>query len=206
MKKLSVIAIVAAGLTLAGGGRWAAAMSQFDWGSAASMGFEDANGNASLPAYSQIIVAALHPGVTESQVQSDFAVGNVSKILTQDFDVYNWAPLGWSGGCGPTGLNYQGGAVDLDTMAPAGLVNVEADVSVQNTTMMSYFASKEVYYLAINGTCTYPASRRRPTACRCMLSRAASPRWESGARNRYRIRRAAAPMSSRRIPPCTDST
>ncbi len=162
MKKLSVIAIVAAGLTLAGGGRWAAAMSQFDWGSAASMGFEDANGNASLPAYSQIIVAALHPGVTESQVQSDFAVGNVSKILTQDFDVYNWAPLGWSGGCGPTGLNYQGGAVDLDTMAPAGLVNVEADVSVQNTTMMSYFASKEVYYLAINGTCSYPVAP--PTA------------------------------------------
>ena len=34
--------------------------------------------------FRQIIVAALHTGVTESQVRTDFAVGNVSKILTQD--------------------------------------------------------------------------------------------------------------------------
>ena len=54
-----------------------------------------------MAAYSEIIIAALHPGVTEGQVQTDFGAGNVSKILTQDFDVYNWAPLGWSGGFGP---------------------------------------------------------------------------------------------------------
>ena len=75
--------------------------SQLIWGSAASLSFEDANGDAALAAYFEIIIAALHPGVTDSQVQADFAVGNVSKILTQDFDVYNWAPLGWSGGVRP---------------------------------------------------------------------------------------------------------
>ena len=74
--------------------------SQLIWGSASSLSFEDANGDAALAAYSEMIIAALHPGVTEGQVQTDFGAGNVSKILTQDFDVYNWAPLGWSSGFG----------------------------------------------------------------------------------------------------------
>ena len=111
-----------------------------------------------MAAYSEIIIAALHPGVTDSQVQADFAVGNVSKILTQDFDVYNWAPLGWSGGSGPDSPTYAGGFVDFNLMVPGGLVNVEADVPADNTTMISYFLNKQIYYLAINGTCSVPAT------------------------------------------------
>jgi hypothetical protein len=145
-------------LALAGGSQAQADYSQLIWGSAASLSFEDANGDAALAAYSEIIIAALHPGVTDSQVQADFAVGNVSKILTQDFDIYNWAPLGWSGGSGPGSPTYAGGFVDFNLMVPGGLVNVEADVPADNTTMISYFMNKQIYYLAINGTCSVPAT------------------------------------------------
>ncbi len=158
MRRLSVTVIVAVGLVLANGGPARADYSQLIWGSASSLSFEDANGDAALAAYSEIIIAALHPGVTEGQVQTDFGAGNVSKILTQDFDVYNWAPLGWSGGSGPGSPTYAGGFVDFGLMAPAGLVNVETDVVASNTTMINYFKNKQIYYLAIDGTCSYPAT------------------------------------------------
>ena len=53
---------------------------------------------------------------------------------------------------------YAGGFVDFGLMAPAGLVNVETDVVASNTTMINYFKNKQIYYLAIDGTCSYPAT------------------------------------------------
>ena len=115
MKKLSVIAIVAAGLTLAGGGRWAAAMSQFDWGSAASMGFEERQRErlaaCLFPDHRRRPAPRRHGKPGQVRLRRG---QRVEDCLTQDFDVYNWAPLGWSGGCGPTGLNYRAGPSNIE--------------------------------------------------------------------------------------------
>jgi hypothetical protein len=158
MKNVKLIAVLAVGLLLASGGQ-SQATSWYDmyWGASSSISYEDANGNDGLAAYSEIIVAALHPGVTESQVQADFAAGNVSKILSQDFDVYGWAPLGWVG-CVPGTIIYDeyGGGVDPNEAA-CGLVSVQSDVTETNTTMNNYFANKPIYQIAINATVSAPA-------------------------------------------------
>ena len=78
MKKQSIIAVVVLGLVLAGGG-WALANNvQCAFEARDITGFQLANGDI-MPEGDQMLLAALQSGVTEVQVQTDFAAGNVSK-------------------------------------------------------------------------------------------------------------------------------
>ena len=82
------------GFGLANGGRRTADYSQLIWGSASSLSFEDANGDAALAAYSEIIHRGPAPRRHGGPSPDHFGAGNVSKILTSGFRRLQLGPAG----------------------------------------------------------------------------------------------------------------